>query len=122
MLVPSSTTRRVRELEALKLVGASDHLDHGFRRQLGRYLPPDRPQVRRRYRNPQQHLVAIDHEHEATGSQHAADRGHREAAAEQWMGRIGDLNLAGQAGFPVLERGVKKPCRLTTFRTTMSCK
>ena len=118
MLVPSSTTRRVRELEALKLAGACDQLHHGFRRQLGRYLPPDWPQVRRRYRNPQQHLVAIDHEHEAIGPQHAADRGHREAAAEQWMGRIGDLDLTGQAGFPVLERGIKKPCRSTRSATT----
>jgi len=105
----------------LKLAGACDQLHYGFRRQLGRYLPPDRPQVRRRDRNPQQHPVAIDHEHEATGSQHAADRGDRKAAAEQWMGWIGDLDLAGQTGFPVLERGIKKPCRLIPSTTDGCC-
>ncbi len=118
MLIPSSTTRRVRELKALKLAGACDQLHHGFRRQLGRYLPPDRPQVRRRYRNPQQHLGVVNHEHEAIGSRHAAYRGDRKAAAEQWMGRIDDLDLTGQAGFPVLERGIKKPCRSTRLTTS----
>ena len=60
----------------------------------------------------------VDHEYKAIGSRHAAYRGDRKAAAEQWMGRIGDLDLTGQAGFPVLERGIKKPCRSTTSITT----
>jgi hypothetical protein len=38
------------------------------------------------------------------------------------MGRIGDLNLAGQAGFPVLERGIKKPCRSTILAMELSLK
>jgi hypothetical protein len=77
-----------------------------LQRQLGRGSQARGCEIGGRQRDAQAHILAVDHEHKALCMWGGRDGEQRKAAPEQWMARIGDLDLGQRRIIWVVEGGI----------------
>ena len=88
-----------------------------LQRQLGRGSQARGCEIGGRQRDAQAHMPAVDHEHKALCMCGGRGGEQRKAAPEQWMARIGDLDLSQRRIIWVVEGGIELGDSSTVLRT-----